>query len=111
MFVTYTIRCLPPLAGEKLSSVVHNGHSVGPLRCLAAGGRPHQWEAVGVKGSRAGQRIDISSYLDAGSLTFIADDAVNTGIYRCVDAGDDQMVYDQYVVLTRSECIATYGHV
>lgn len=58
-----------------------------------------------MKGTSAGQRIDVSGYLGAGSLRPIANDSVNTGDYRCVDARDGQRVYDRFVILTESESV------
>lgn len=83
---------------------MRNGQSK-VLRCLAAHGRSHRWEAFRVKGNGAGQRIDVSRNLDAGALSFTTDDTVNTGDYRCVDARDDRRIYDRFIILTASESV------
>lgn len=96
---------LPSLSGgESYSFVVRNG-TTNLLRCLAAGGGPHNWKAFRLDGNSIGRPIDVRSFESAeGFLRFVTDDTVNTGIYFCVDAADEHVVLEEYVILTESEC-------
>ena len=96
---------LPALTAEEYSFIVRNG-VVNVLRCLAARGSPHRWKAVRVEGNSIGPPIDIRSFeTREGTLRFITDDAVNTGLFYCVDALDESVVLDEFAILTESECI------
>ena len=58
-----------------------------------------------MKGNGIGPPIDIRGFeTKEGTLRFITDDAVNTGLYYCVDALNESMVFDEFVILTESEC-------
>ena len=60
-----------------------------------------------MEGNSIGAPIDVAEYVNAeGTLSFKVDEAVNTGLYYCVDAADEQTTYDQYIILTEGECIA-----
>ena len=52
-----------------------------------------------------GPPIDIRGFeTRERTLRFITDHTVNTGLYRCVDALDESVVFDEYVILTESKC-------
>ena len=58
-----------------------------------------------MKGNSIGPPIDIRGFeTREGTLRFITDDAVNTGLFYCVDALDESVVFDEFVILTESEC-------
>ena len=95
------------IAGESYSYVVRNGDTVTAIRCISAWHRDHRWKAFRVEGNCIGPPIDVAEYVNAiGMVSFTVDDAVNTGLYYCVDAEDEQTIYDQYIILTEGECIA-----
>ena len=67
----------------------------------------HRWKAYRVEGNNIGPPIDVAEYVNAdGTLSFTVDDAVNTGLYYCVGAADEQTIYDLYIILTEGECTA-----
>ena len=93
-----------PLTAEEYSLIVRNGE-VKFLPCLAAGESPYKWKAFRVEGNNIGPPIDIRGFeTNLGDLGFITDDAVNTGVYECMAALDESVVFDKYVILTESEC-------
>lgn len=58
-----------------------------------------------MEGNNIGPLINIRGFeTEEGTLRFITDHAVNTGLYSCVDALDESVVFDEYVILTESEC-------
>ena len=58
-----------------------------------------------MEGNSIGPPINIRGFeTREGTLRFITDNAVNTGLYYCVDALDESVVFDKFVILTESEC-------
>ena len=101
---------LPSLPGADHSFIVRNGEPIKPFRCLTEGGKPYLWKAYRIEGNNIGRPINISGFISAeGYLHFIVNDTLNTGYYYCVDAVDDQEIYEKYVLLTESECKICIG--